>query len=43
VKGKPGYKKYIPPTLKRLKRNLDRAPRYRKLIPLLQAHFEELR
>ncbi|HEY1371677.1 MAG TPA: phosphotransferase [Candidatus Binatia bacterium] len=43
VKGKPGYKKYIPPTLKRLKRNLERAPRYRKLIPLLEAHFEELR
>ncbi len=43
VKGKPGYKKYIPPTLKRLKRNLERAPSYRNLIPLLQAHFEEFR
>jgi hypothetical protein len=43
VKGKPGYRKYIPPTLKRLKRNLERAPRYRKLISLLQPHFEEFR
>jgi len=43
VKGKPGYKKYIPPTLRRLKRNLQRAPQLDKLIPLLAEHFEEMR
>jgi len=43
VKGKPGYKKYIPPTLKRLKRNLDRVPRYKSLLPILAAEFEEMR
>jgi aminoglycoside/choline kinase family phosphotransferase len=42
VKGKPGYKKYIPPTLKRLRRNLDRLPRFRNLIPILAAQFEEM-
>lgn len=39
VKGKPGYRKYIPPTLKRLRRNLERAPRYRHLIPIMTAAF----
>lgn len=43
VKGKPGYKKYLPPTLKRLKRNLSRLPQTKKLVPLLAAHFEEMR
>jgi aminoglycoside/choline kinase family phosphotransferase len=43
VKGKPGYKKYIPPTLKRLRRNLDRAPRFKNLIPILATEFEEMR
>ncbi len=43
VKGKPGYKKFIPPTLKRLRRNLERAPRFQKLIPILAAEFEEMR
>jgi len=43
VKGKPGYKKYIPPTLKRLRRNLGRAPRFKHLIPILARHFEEMR
>jgi hypothetical protein len=42
VKGKPGYKKYIPPTLKRLRRNLERAPRFKHLIPILAAEFEEM-
>jgi aminoglycoside/choline kinase family phosphotransferase len=41
VKGKPEYKKYIPPTLRRLRRNLDRAPRFKNLIPILAAEFEE--
>ena len=43
VKGKPGYKKYIPPTLKRLRRNLERAPDHKKLIPILARYFEEFR
>jgi aminoglycoside/choline kinase family phosphotransferase len=43
VKGKPGYKKYIPPTLRRLKRNLLRTPHLEKLVPVLAAHFEEMR
>ena len=43
VKGKPGYKKYIPPTLKRLRRNLDRLSRFQSLIPILAAEFEEFR
>ena len=43
VKGKPGYKKYLPPTLRRLKRNLKRLPYLEKLLPVLAAHFEEMR
>lgn len=43
VKGKPGYKKYIPPTLRRIKRNLLRLPPHDKLVPLLASHFEEMR
>lgn len=43
AKGKPGYKKYIPPTLRRLKRNLQRLPHLEKLVPFLAAHFEEMR
>ena len=42
VKGKPGYKKYLPPTLKRLKRNLLRVPHLEKLVPILASHFEEM-
>jgi aminoglycoside/choline kinase family phosphotransferase len=43
VKGKPGYRKYLPPTLRRLKRNLKKLPHLEKLIPLLAEHFEEMR
>lgn len=43
VKGKPGYRKYLPSTLRRLKRNLLRLPHLEKLIPILAAHFEEMR
>jgi N-acetylmuramate 1-kinase len=43
VKGKPGYKKFIPPTLHRLKRNLTRLPELQKVIPILAEHYEELR
>jgi aminoglycoside/choline kinase family phosphotransferase len=43
VKGKPHYKKYLPPTLRRLKRNLQRLPHLEKLAPVLASHFEEMR
>ncbi len=43
VKGKSGYKKFIPPTLHRLKRNLQRLPGLANLLPLLAEHFEEMR
>ena len=42
VKGKPGYKRYIAPTLKRIGRNLRRLPELERLIPVLAAHFEEI-
>ncbi|MBI2359202.1 MAG: phosphotransferase [Deltaproteobacteria bacterium] len=43
VKGKPGYRKYIPPTLRRIKRNLSKVAPYDQLIPVLAPHFEEMR
>lgn len=43
VKGKPGYRKYIPPTLRRIKRNLSKVAPYEQLIPVLAPHFEEMR
>jgi N-acetylmuramate 1-kinase len=43
VKGKPGYKKFIPPTLRRLKRNLGRVPQLEKVVSLLAEYFEEMR
>ncbi len=43
VKGKTGYKQFIPPTVRRLKRNLARLPQTEKLIPLLANHYEEMR
>ena len=42
VKGKPGYKRYIPPTLERIGRNLRRAPGLERLRALLAEHFEEI-
>lgn len=43
VKGKTGYKKFIPPTLNRLKRNLARLPQTQRLIPILAEYYEEIR
>ena len=43
VKGKAGYKKFIPPTLHRLKRNLAQLPLTQRLIPILAEHYEEMR
>ena len=42
VKGKPGYKRFIPATLKRIGRNLERTPELAHLLPVLAAHFEEI-
>ena len=42
VKGKPGYQRYIGPTLERIGRNLRRAPGLEHLRPVLAAHFEEI-
>jgi hypothetical protein len=43
VKGKTAYKRFIPPTVRRLKRNLVRLPETEKLIPLLAEYYEEMR
>ena len=43
VKGKPGYKKFIPMTVRRLKRNLQRVPQLARIIPFLAEHYEEMR
>jgi N-acetylmuramate 1-kinase len=43
VKGKAGYKKYIPVTLRRIKRNLLRTERFARLVPVLAEHFAEMR
>lgn len=42
VKGKPGYRRFIAPTARRLLRNFDRTPRARSLLPLLRDHFEAM-
>jgi N-acetylmuramate 1-kinase len=43
VKGKPGYRKFIRPTVQRLKRNLARLPQLESIIPILAEHYEEMR
>lgn len=43
AKGKPAYKKFIPPTVRRLKRNLGRLPQTQAIVALLADHFEEMR
>ena len=43
IKGKTAYKKFIPPTVHRLKRNLARLPQTQRLIPILAEHYEEMR
>ncbi|HWP60526.1 MAG TPA: phosphotransferase [Candidatus Acidoferrales bacterium] len=43
VKGKPGYKRYIPPTLRRLKRTLQRCPGQEQILEVLAEHFAEMR
>jgi len=43
VKGKSGYKKFIPATVLRLRRNLARLPQTEPIIPILAEHYEEMR
>jgi len=43
VKGKPGYKKFIPAILRRLKRNLGKIPRLKEIPSILSRHYEEMR
>ena len=43
VKGKTAYKKFIPPTVRRLKRNFARLPQTERLIPILAEYYEEMR
>jgi N-acetylmuramate 1-kinase len=43
VKGKPNYRKFIAPTVKRLRRNLSRTPQLETIVPLLAEHYEEMR
>ena len=42
VKGKPGYRKFIAPTARRLLRNFTQSARTKSLLPLLQEHFEAM-
>jgi hypothetical protein len=35
--------KFIPPTVRRLKRNLARLPQTEQIIPILAEHYEEMR
>ena len=42
VKGKPGYMKFVPPTVRRLQRNLARVAQTRAILPLLSEHFEAM-
>lgn len=42
VKGKHGYTRYIPATLRRIGRNLGRTPGLEQILPVLAAHFEEI-
>jgi hypothetical protein len=42
VKGKPGYKAFIPPTLRRLKLKLARLPQLQPVLRILQENYEEM-
>jgi len=42
VKGKAGYKKFIPPTVRRLERNLARLPQVERLGRLLAEPFAQI-
>lgn len=40
VKGKPGYKQFIPPTVRRLRKNFPLTAQTKALVPLLERYFE---
>jgi hypothetical protein len=42
VKGKPGYRKFIAPTARRLLRNFEKTPQTNGLLPLLREQFEAM-
>ncbi|HYA28442.1 MAG TPA: phosphotransferase [Acidobacteriota bacterium] len=42
VKGKPGYMKFVPPTARRLKRNLAQTAQTKIILPLLIEHLEAM-
>jgi len=42
AKGKPGYRKFIAPTVRRLVRNFANTPRARPILPLLLEQFEAM-
>jgi aminoglycoside/choline kinase family phosphotransferase len=42
VKGKPGYRKFIAPTARRLLRNFEKTAKTNDLLPLLREHFEAM-
>ena len=42
VKGKPGYMKFVPPTVRRLQRNLAECAQTQSILPLLLDHFEAM-
>jgi aminoglycoside/choline kinase family phosphotransferase len=42
VKGKPGYRKFIAPTARRLLRNFTQTAQTKAILPLLEEHFEAM-
>jgi hypothetical protein len=42
VKGKPGYMKFVPPTVRRLQRNLAQVAQTQSIVALLNEHFEAM-
>jgi aminoglycoside/choline kinase family phosphotransferase len=41
VKGKPGYRRYLPATIRRLKRNLGRLDRTREILPIVAEYLAD--
>ena len=42
IKGKPGYMKFVPPTVRRLQRNLAQVAQTQPILALLSEHFEAM-
>jgi N-acetylmuramate 1-kinase len=42
IRGKPGYRRFIPPTVRRLKRNLARLPQTESILPIVAEHYQEI-